>query len=445
MPQVQQTKLPLFNSLLSNTLNERNSFRDVVDISMGYNTPFLSLVNVMNMGNSKQIGSAIYEFAKRDNLAVSTQISAAAQSGLNLVLTLSDPAFNQFRKGDKVMDTEWVKAVVLTSGPGNVTIEPFGTPLVAGTQFAAGQYIKVIGDASPNRDSRGKESLYNTPIMDFNFYSTKRDSVYLALEDMIDTYVRYKGQSWYFDQEMDMIRRAAKNMESDFIVSDRLQVTTSQGLTNSNGGLKWSIINRGGTYVKSNNLLDIDIFNQLLLEVASKNSAAQKEVTCMAGEAAMQIIHKFINEIGKFSGKNNTFGGQIVHGLQYNEYAIGSISLKLVPFPTFNDPVLFPELSAIGGAQGTRQSNALFMIDSSPNKIVGGGDAPSIELFHFGKEMYYGHIKGMAAAGADVSDFMNPADTIISSDIDGISAQWLVRNGINITNAKGMVYFELGQ
>ena len=441
---ITQTKLPLFNSLLTNTLNERNSFQDVVDISMGYNTPFLSLVNIMNMGSSKQIGSAIYEFAKRDNLAVSTAIAANAQVGANLLLTLADPSYNQFRVGDKVMDTEWIKAYVVSSTPGFVTISPFGTALVAATHFTAGMYVKAIGDASPNRDSRGKESLYNTPVMDFNFYSTKRESVYIALEDMIDTYVRYQGKSWYFDQEMDMIRRGAKNMELDFIVSDRLQTTTPAGLTNSNGGLKWSIINRGGTYVKSNNLLSLSIFNQLLQEIASKNSSSAKEVTCMAGEGAMFIIHQFINEIGKFSGVNNTFGGQKVHGLQYNEYAIGSISLKLIPFPTFNDPVLFPEVSTIPGAVGSRQSNALFMIDSSPNKIVGGGTAPAIELFHFGKEMYYGHIKGISAAGSDVSDFMNPADTIISSDIDGISAQWMVRNGVNITNAKGMAYFELG-
>lgn len=443
---IQQSKLALFNNLLTNTLNARNSFADVVDISQGFNTPFLSLVNIMNLGQSKPIGSAIYEFSKRDNLAVSTQIAGNALVGNNLVLTFSDPTYNLFRVGDKVMDTEWVLGRVFSSSAGTATIEPLDTVFVAATHFKAGMYCKVIGDASANRDSRGKESLYNIPIMDSNFYSTKRDSVAISLEDMIDTYVKYGEKSWYFAQEMEMIQRGAKNMELDFIVSNKAQVTTSAGFTNMNGGLKWSIINRGGAYLKSNNLLDRNIFETLLHEIASKNSSASKEVTIMAGESAMFIIHDFINEIGKFSGVNNTFGGQKVHGLQYNEYAIGSISAKLVPFPTFNDPVLFPEASAILGAKGSRQSNALFMIDSSPNKIVAGGTEPSIELFHFGKEMYYGHIKGMAAAGADVNpeNFMNPIDTIISSDIDGISAQWMVRNGVNIKNAKGMAYFELG-
>lgn len=442
-----QTKLPLINSLLANTLNQRNSFEDVVDISMGFNTPFLSLVHIMNPSGSKQANSLKYEFSKRDNLGVSTQIASNALVGSNLVLTFSDPTYNQFRTNDKVMDSEQVKGIVVSSSSGTATIAPFGTVFVAATHFAAGMYCKVLTDASPNRESHGKESLYNTPSMDYNYSSAKRDSVYLDIQDTVDTYVKYKGKSWYVDQEFDMVRRGCKGMESDFIFSDLGQINAPSGLTNSNGGLIWSIKNRGGTYLKLNNLLDENIFNSMLQEIAAKNSSANKEVTILAGEGAYFIIHKFINNIGKYSGQNNTFGGKAVRGLQFNEYAIGSITAKIVPFPAFNDPILFPEASLVPGAIGSRQSNAVLMINTSANAIVGGGTAPAIELFHFGSEMYYGYINGMASAGTNVSpaDFINITDTVISSDISGKSAHWLAINGINIANAKGMGYFELGQ
>jgi len=438
------TKLPLLNSLIANTLNARNPFEHVVDISGGYNTPFLSIAYALNNFQSKQVNTVQYEFAKQGNLAVVAQVAANAASGLNRVLTLSDPSFNQYRKGDKVMDSNGVKARVLSSSNGTVTIEPYGVVL-SGTTFAAGSYCKVIANASPNRGSRGVDSLYNVPKMDFNLSSYKRDSVYLDLEDMTDTYVKYDAEMWSFAQEMTMLQRFARNMEQDFIESDLGVFNTSDGDSNSNGGLNWSIKNRNGVYLPSNNTITQSVLNEMLSEISKKRSASAKEVTLLAGEDAMQSIHTFINEIGKFAGTANTFGGVAVNGLQYNKYAIGSISLNIVPFPYFNNPEFFPEPTNIAGATGTKASNSFYLIDTTPIPYVDGGSTPAIEMFHFGKEMYYGHIKGMAAAGADVSDYMNPADTIISSDVSGISAHAMCRNGINIVDAKGMGLFQVIQ
>lgn len=437
------TKLPLLNSLIANTLNARNPFEHVVDISGGYNTPFLSIAYALNNFQSKQVNSVQYEFAKQGNLAVVAQISGNSLVGTNLVVTLVDPNFNDYRKGDKVMDSNNVKARVLSSSPGTVTLEPYGTILVAATHFTAAMFCKVIGDASPNRSSRGKESLYNVPTMDFNLSSYKRDSVYIDLEDMTDTYVKYDGEMWSFAQEMTMLQRFARNMEQDFIESDRGVFSTSDGDSNSNGGLNWSIINRNGTYVPSSNIITQSLLNEMLSSISKKRSASKKEVTLLAGEDAMQTIHTFINDIGKFAGTANTFGGTEVRGLQYNKYAIGSISLNIVPFPYFNNPEFFPEATTIPGAQGTKASNSFYLIDTTPIPYVDGGNTPAIEMFHFGKEMYYGHIKGMASAGADVNDYMNPADTIISSDVSGISAHAMARNGINIVDAKGMGFFKV--
>jgi putative NIF3 family GTP cyclohydrolase 1 type 2 len=56
--------------------------------------------------------------------------------------------------------------------------------------------------------------------------------------------------------------------------------------------------------------------------------------------------------------------------------------------------------------------------------------------------MYYGHIRGMANAGSNSSNYMNPADAIISSDVAGMSCHAMADNGINIVDAQGMCFFE---
>ena len=146
--------LPLANSLISATLNERNPMDLVTDISRGYNTPFLSIVSALNGWSSTRIDSIKYEFTTVGNLSIAALIASNSLVGTNLVLTLQDTTYKNFRVGDLLMDSEMIFGKVISVSAGSVTIEPSGTTLVAATHFTAGMTAKCVGDASVKSSSR---------------------------------------------------------------------------------------------------------------------------------------------------------------------------------------------------------------------------------------------------------------------------------------------------
>lgn len=436
--------LPLANSLISATLNDRNPMDLVTDISRGYNTPFLSIVSALNGWSSKRIDTLKYEFTTLGNLSVAATIQVNALVGLNLVLTLQDPTYKNFRVGDLVMDSEMIKGKVISVSAGSLTIEAAGTVLVAATHFTAGMTCKVIGDASIKSSSKGKTSLYVTPVPDYNFPSITRDSQYIDLKDMISTYPKFKGEFWWFAQEHLMLQNFARQLEQKWIYSDRAQITGQDGEYYLNGGFVWSVKNRGGVYLKSPNIIDQSTWDDLIYQVSVKRASGSQDLVCLHGRAAKHEIDKFLGLTIQYSGKNNTFGGDGVKGFSVKEYSIGSTNISFIYLPILDNPVFNPEVCTLANATGTRGSNSFFLMDKNALVGVGGGSSPVVELFHYGQEMYYGHIKGLASAGSSSngSNYMNPSDTVISSDVAGMSAHAMVDNGINIKDAQGMCFFE---
>lgn len=438
--------LPLANNLIAATLNARNPMDMVTDISRGFNHPFLSMVTAVNSWSSKKIDSIKYEFTTVGNLSIATTIASNSLVGSNLVITFSDPTYNNFRVGDLVMDSERIFGKVITKAAGTITVEPVDTTLVAATHFTAGMTAKCVGDASIKSSSRGKSSLYVTPSLDYNYPSITRESQYLDLKDMVGTYVKYQGDFWWAAQEEFMLQNFARQMEQKWVYTPRLVKTGTDGEYYTNGGLIWSIQNRGGVYLKSPNIIDQTTWDELIYQVSAKSAAATQDLVCLYGRAAKFEIDKFLGETIKYSGSNNTFGGNEVKGFTVPQYSIGSTNITFVHFPLLDNPIFNPEVCTLANATGTRGSNSFFLIDKNMLKVIGGGQKPAIEIFHYKQEMYYGYIKGLASAGQESFDFganyLNPAETIISSDIAGMSCHAMADNGINIEDAQGMCFFE---
>jgi len=438
--------LSLANNLISATLNERNAMSMVLDISRGYNNPFLSIVSALNGWSSHRIDSMKYEYTTVGNLSIAATISVNSLVGTNLVLTLSDSAYRNFRVGDLLMDSEMIKGKVISASAGSVTIEPAGTTFVAATHFTAGMTAKRVGNVSIKDSSHGTSSLYVTPTLDYNYPSVTRNSQYLSLKDMLATYPRYQGEFWWFAQEELMLQDFARQLEQKWVYTDRADITGQDGQYYMNGGLIWSIKNRGGVYLKSPNIIDENTWNDLIYQVSVKRASATQDLVCLYGRAAKMEIDKFLGDTIKYSGKNNTFGGDGVKGFSVPLYNIGSTNITFVYFPLLDNPVFNPEPCTLANATGTRGSNSFFLIDKNALVGMGGGSKPAIEVFHYKDEMYYGHIRGMANAGSSANDggkgYMNPAETIISSDVAGMSCHVMADNGINIVDAQGMCFFE---
>lgn len=441
--------LPLNTSLLAKTLNARNPFQFVIETAQYYDTPTLAIINAFNNWNSEEINTEKYERGKIDNLAIAAAISTNTASGANLILTFSDPTYNEFRVGDEVMDNNRVHGWVSVASPGTITINPFGAALSSTTTFQPATTCRYLANQSPKRASVGVTSLQVTPSLDFNYYDIKRDSQFLANEDFVDTYVKFHGQNWAFSQEWFMLQRLCRSVASKFLWSNRAQVTTPQGLTNSNGGIEWSIKNRNGFYNPSSTAITLSSLNEFIYNIRIKKGKPMQELTFLCGSGALATIQNFLGEIMKFSGQNNTFGAGTVKGYNIKTYSIADVDCKFVYESALDNPGVWSQTpddqTTISGLFGSKMSNSFFALDTSPATIVGGGQEPIIKLFHYRKEMSYGYINGMIDAGNDnvsENDYMNATSTLISSDVDGRSAHAIVRNGINIVDASGMGFWE---
>lgn len=441
----QLTNVALSNNLIAKTLNDRNPFEAVYDISGGFNT-LTQITSMINGGKSKEVSTEKYEKSKRGNLNIAANISANSLSGSDLVVDLVDASFNLFRVGDVVMDTERIQGRVKSKTAGQITLEPVTvTSFDTALHFTAGQRVKRIFDASKNRFSGGKTSIYNTPDLDFNFSSITRNSVQLARRDMLDTRVKTRDGFWWTNQEVEMVKDLARQVEHKFIFSERNQLTFSGEEVNFNGGLIWAIKNRGGTIVPSSSELDQDQFQDLIRQVITKEATRGKNLVMLHGTAALFNIQQFTaSSFLQFTGMDNTFGGKTVKGLDIQHYAIGATTIDFMHLPILDDPELFPEISSITGKP--RFSSAFFLLDLTPIPSVGEmGPLPAIERFHFGKnELSYTYVPGMVGPdGGDPTSVISMDRTLSVSDLDGFSAHVLTDNGIDILDAKNMLFFEL--
>lgn len=442
----QQFNGPLENNLVAKTLNQRNVFSQVYDISGGYNTLY-QLTNMLNKNGAKQVNTEKYEKAKRDNLNIATPIASNSVSGTNLVVNFTDPTFNLFRVGDTVFDTERIAGRVISFQPGQITIQPANvSSFNSAINFTAGQICKMMFDSSVNRFSVGKTSIYNTPDLDYNYSSVTRDSVQLARADFLDTYVKTQGNYWWMAQETEMTERGMRAVEHKFIFSDRGQIPDPSGnIVNYNGGLIWAIKNRGGTYISSPSPLTQSVFIDLLRQAKQKNATGGGNFICYYGLAAKFVIDQMTQQFIQFAGINNTFGVGTRNGIDIEVYKVAGVSVSFVPMPILDDPILFSEPSTIPGVRGNRMSNSFFLLDVDPIPVVGGGYAPAIERFYFGeKEFYYGYVPGMIGKdGGSPSSLMTMGSALQSSDVDGVSCHMMTQNGIDIIDAKNMLFWEL--
>lgn len=441
------TILPISQSLYSKVLNERNPMETVFDVSGGFNTltQILELIN-KTAGGSKRIDTyeAKYEFNTIGNKNVVTQIQSNAASGSNLVLTFNDPNFDQFRLNDEVMDSEQVKGYVIATAPGTITIAPGPTTTFStATHFTANMYAKVIGDASANRFSGGKSNLFYTPDTDYNYSKIMRDSSTLARRDMIGSYVKYEGKYWYTSVEPEMIKRVGRLKETSSVFGERGQATINGQLTNLNGGLIWSIKNRNGNYFPATSTLTEATFRDLIGDTIIKNATRGQTLTLLHGTEFLKTFQGFTTQYIQYAGASNTFGVTANSGLNVKHYSFAGVNIDLIHLPIFDDPKMFPEISSITGRK--RQSGAFLLLDLTPIPSEGNmGMLPAIEKFHFGeKEMFYGYVPGMISPDSvSPNGYMSQSKSLMANDLDGFSCHTLSDSGINIADAKNMLYFE---
>jgi len=418
----------VFNQLIrdmdANVVFELSNKRAI----LGFFTRLLS-----QKGGAQSISVATNEIQSAniglDHIQATIQSSTAV--GNQLVITFTQPV-EAARVGDKAFyNGRWDRGglvVAATNGVGgSITIEPLYQGLMSfSSDFPVGGKIILYGDLRPNTVSSPKARRFLNPEIDVNYLSTKREGIWNARYEKVSTRVSTNGQQqnvfefngqWWTAQQQQAIFRLEMAKEFDIAFSKRDIYTKSDGEYSTNGGVRWSVINRGGVYAPFTSTITEDFLYDFFGKISDQNLGA--DVFMFAGGRGIwAAICDIFKDSVKETGELNTFGGQDVSGYNIKTFSIPGLTTKPIayaPVPLFNDPDVNSYRTTIPGYTGFTTTQMTAMVFTDAMQSWDGQSLPQFLRYHFGKREYHvGRLKGMDSAGD-----LSMSSTMFQSAMEG--------------------------
>jgi hypothetical protein len=439
------TTLSIDKSLYLKGLQSPAKIEMVYATDFGYNV-MTQLIS--QLGASESTPLARFEVASMGNLSVYQTISSnATASGSNLVIPV--PSSEGFRVND-IVESNNVQGHVVAVGSGTVTVQSVNTTLAAGTHFLAGAVVRVLFDASANKNSRGRASLNYTPDTDYGYTAVTRESGAQSRRDRSASRVMWAGDYWYTSYDELTMRAFAKTLEYKYAFSERAVLNAgANNETYTTGGLRWSIINNGGQYMPLSSAMTLDNFNDMLYQMAQVSAENGRRLVCLMGLAALRRLQdlvgdKYITPVGNA----NTFGGTAVQGIDVYKYNYLGLSVEFVRWGLLDDESFRAELSSINGTP--IRSNSIYFMDLSPvPSVSGGGSMSPLQKYHFNNdELIAGYLPGMTGLTVDADPSSVKAAiaganaSMVVSDVDSTQFEILSDCGLYcVPNKLGLIEF----
>jgi hypothetical protein len=430
------TTLDISKSLLLKGLSLPNKMAMVYAQDYGYNV-LTQLTS--KLGPSISTSQAKVEVNSIGNLSVFAAVTAVAAGATGEILVTVTSSEN-FRPGDIIADSNLVQGIVIekTATPNQLRVKSVTTSLSSSLHFQVGHIAKVMFDASANRLSYGKPALNIVPNTDFTYTAVTRESSTQARRDRIASFVKWQGDFWYRSWDDLTLRRFAKQLEYKYAFSERAIFSGAQGETYSTAGLRWSIINNGGTYLPLTSELTQTAFNDFLETLVRKTADNGRRLVAMMGSAAMARLQTILGDYIKYAGNQNTFGGASVEGLNVMTYSYAGLTIEFVRWALLDDEMWRADLSSVTGKP--KMSHSIYIMDMTPLPAAdGSGSLSPIQKYHFNNdEMIANYVPGMI--GLEGSDPSTIKQTIAGSqlvslgtnDTDGVDFHILSDCGIYV-------------
>ncbi len=440
------TNASVFSSMIARNLDTPSPIKVIADVSGMYNDPLYYLISYLNKGQSKSWNYPKYETSQFGNLSIVSTITSVVQSGLNLVVnyTPSRAGVDPYRTNWIVLDKNLVQGRIIAHQLGQVTIEPDGVVLSSATQFQVGTRLKNGWNASTNRQSRRTEDLTYDPDVQFNLAAVSRNTKYIDLEDQIETRPQMYGKSLYYSQERIGIQQWVKEMSIRYLVDKRGEVNGYDGKRNKNGGILWGIENRNGFVDPATAPFVLSDLRDYIEVIRKKDATPNLNLALFAGTNVLSVLQQSIGDDIKFAGTANTFGVGDKGGINVTMYKYLDCTISFMPMAEFDNPQGIFSDPASYNPGTTEGNNSMLLMNTNALPAKDGGSVPVCEMFHRGsRPIYYKHIPGMIEPGREVQieDFevsSDPGNT--SSDEPGTTALMYTFSGIDVRDAKGMVY-----
>ena len=444
------SNLPISQSLLLKGLSLPNKMAMVYSQDFGYNV-LTQLTS--KLASSISTPQARVEISSLGNLGVYSKITANGTAAGSGGLTVPVVDASKFRIGDIVADGNLVQGIVTAvNQAGNVlTLSAHSTAsLTAGTHFLANTQAKRFFDASANRSSSGKSTLNYTPDTDFALTSVTRESSHQSRRDRTASFVKWNGDFWWRSYDDLTLKAFAKQLEYKYAFSERAIRTGPYGEYFTTGGLRWSIINNGGTYLSLTSELTQSVFNDFLEQMVRVSAEGGRKLVALMGSAALARLQTILGNYILYAGSQNTFGGTSVTGLNVMKYAYAGIEIEFVRWALLDDEMFRGELSLINGKP--RMSNSIYFIDMTPIPAAdGSGTIAALQKYHFNQdELIANYVPGMI--GLESSDPSTIKATLAggtlaslgTSDVDGVDFHILSDCGLYcVADKMGLIEFAI--
>jgi hypothetical protein len=443
------SNLPISQSLLLKGLSLPNKMAMVYSQDYGYNVLTQLTSKLASSISSPQ---SKIEISSLGNLGVYSKITAnaSAVTGTSLFQVLVVDA-SKFRVGDIVADGNLVQGLVTdVDFTGNkLFIAPHSVAsFTAGTHFLGNTQAKRFFDASANRSSVGKTTLNYTPDTDYALTAVTRESSHQSRRDRTASFVKWNGDFWWRSYDDLTLKAFAKQLEYKYAFSERAIKQGPQGEYFTTGGLRWSIINNGGSYMSLTSELTQSVFNDFLEQMVRVSAEGGRKLVALMGSAAMARLQTILGDYIKFAGVANTFGGTSVTGLNVMKYAYAGIELEFVRWALLDDEMFRGELSTINGKP--KMSNSIYFIDTTPIPAAdGSGNIAALQKYHFNQdELLANYVPGMigleTSSPSTVKAALSGGQSVSlgTNDVDGVDFHILSDCGLYcVADKMGLIEF----
>ena len=444
------SNLPLSQSLLLKGLSLPNKMAMVYSQDYGYNV-LTQLTS--KLASSISTPQSKVEISSLGNLGVYSKIVAAPVAAGAGGLTVSVQDASKFRISDIIADGNLVQAIVVSvdTAGNTLTVAPHSTATLSNlTHFLVNMQAKRFFDASANRSSQGKSTLNYTPDTDFALTAVTRESSHQSRRDRTASFVKWNGDFWWRSYDDLTLKAFAKQLEYKYAFSERQIKQGPYGEYYTTGGLRWSIINNGGSYLSLTSELTQSVFNDFLEQMVRVSAEGGRKLVALMGSAAMARLQTILGDYIKYAGTANTLGGTAVTGLNVMKYAYAGLEIEFVRWALLDDEMFRGELSTINGKP--RMSNSIYFIDTTPIPAAdGSGTIAALQKYHFNQdELIANYVPGMIGLESSDPSTVKAAlsggqsVSLGTSDVDGVDFHILSDCGLYcVADKMGLIEFAI--
>lgn len=416
------------------------------DVLYGVNKRRHKMIGLVDFigGQSKSMqvdtANGLISSMKLDDYKVKAVVATAVQNGTSLDLTFTDAAYNQFKVGFAVMDKNRTLGIVLTASAGAVTIGQLTQTLTAGTDFAVGTYAIEVFNVSQTYNSTSANYKKYLPDVLENYLQISRGSMQLAAMEYYQTYIDGTAGSKVHQsallQQYLALKELADGIESRMFIGQAgtgLPVLPGGELGNTNGGIDWALVNRGGQLDTSASLLTQSYLLEILTTLREKTGMVSNHFLFIGGPRARQNAATFLQPYKLTAGKNSVLEGK---GLAVDGVNTTFGYIEFMDTWWMADPYANPQLSSITGQRKISDEFYIFCIQ--PTVDAYSQDAPLIRMCYKDNQgISTTYVEGLVDAnGKRISGKT-------ASSTDGVTTDYYTNSGIDIVDASGMYGFKL--